>query len=289
MKCYLCKSKNILKKEGSLRDIVGIHIFECIECGLVFLDKQVTDDNYYKNSGMIKSFKESVASLTGGFNVKEKDIERNILHIKSICNIKNSNILDFGSGYGDFLIELKNNSPKYIAGIEIEDNVKKIYKDYNIDLFNDISEVDDNYFDIVTLFHCLAHIRNPIELLGKIIKKIKKGGKIIIETPNANDALVSLYKNRGFLNFTYQMCMLYYFTDNNLRYMAKYLDLDIDFIRFIQRYPISNTMYWLNNNLPSGQSKWGGILDNDNLQNAYENTLAKAGITDTLFIQFSKR
>lgn len=32
----------------------------------------------------------------------------------------------------------------------------------------------------------------------------------------------------------------------------------------------------------------GGVLDNDKLQSAYEDTLAKAGITDTLFIQFSK-
>lgn len=258
MKCYLCKSENITKKDRKLRDAVGIHIFECIDCGLIFLDKQITDNEFYKNGGMFKNFKESVASLTSGFNVKEKDLKRNISHIRSICNVKNSNILDFGSGYGNFLIELKNDNPKYIAGIEIENNVERIYKDHDIDLFTDISEVNDNYFDIVTLFYCLSYIKEPIELLEKIMKKLKKGGKIIIETPNANDALISLYKNNGFLNFTYHACMLYCFTADNLRYMAKYLGLNIDFIKFIQRYPISNTMYWLNNNLPSGQSKWGG-------------------------------
>ncbi|EAL5460046.1 class I SAM-dependent methyltransferase, partial [Campylobacter coli] len=46
--------------------------------------------------------------------------------------------------------------------------------------------------------------------------------------------------------------------------------------------------YWLNNNLPAGQKYWGSIIDNKNLQNVYEATLASIGATDTLFAQFSK-
>ncbi|EFP1605537.1 class I SAM-dependent methyltransferase, partial [Campylobacter jejuni] len=49
-----------------------------------------------------------------------------------------------------------------------------------------------------------------------------------------------------------------------------------------------NTLYWLNNNLPAGQKYWGSIIDNKNLQNAYEATLASIGATDTLFAQFGR-
>ncbi|EAH9101891.1 class I SAM-dependent methyltransferase, partial [Campylobacter jejuni] len=117
---------------------------------------------------------------------------------------------------------------------------------------------------------------------------LKKNGKIIIETPNANDALLDIYKNKGFSNFTYQKCMLYHFNKYSLYQIARKSSLDIDFIKHIQRYPLSNTLYWLNNNLPAGQKYWGSIIDNKNLQNAYEATLASIGATDTLFAQFSK-
>ncbi|ELJ8900047.1 methyltransferase domain-containing protein, partial [Campylobacter jejuni] len=148
--------------------------------------------------------------------------------------------------------------------------------------------IQNDSLDVVTLFHCIAHIHDPIMLLKKLSEKLKKNGKIIIETPNANDALLDIYKNKGFSNFTYQKCMLYHFNKYSLYQIARKSSLDIDFIKHIQRYPLSNTLYWLNNNLPAGQKYWGSIIDNKNLQNAYEATLASIGATDTLFAQFSK-
>ncbi|WP_238386831.1 MULTISPECIES: hypothetical protein [unclassified Campylobacter] len=73
-----------------------------------------------------------------------------------------------------------------------------------------------------------------------------------------------------------------------MKKLAQKANLRIDFIKCIQRYPLSNTLYWLSNNLPAGQKKWGHFLDNELLQRAYEDTLASLGATDTLIAQFSK-
>lgn len=61
----------------------------------------------------------------------------------------------------------------------------------------------------------------------------------------------------------------------------------VDFVKRIQRYPISNNLFWLAHNAPNGQKQWGSFIDNSLLQNAYEQTLASLGATDTLIAQFS--
>ncbi|EFS8146330.1 class I SAM-dependent methyltransferase [Campylobacter jejuni] len=287
MKCYICGSEHNIQKEGKVRDSSKINILECQDCGLVFLDKQETDDEYYKASGMRKDFKNSVEVLTLNQNLSLTDNERRIDFIKQNFS-KDINLLDFGSGLGHFLILAKENHFLNICGIELEERVKSVYFDHNITLYENLDYIQNDSLDVVTLFHCIAHIHDPIMLLKRLSEKLKKNGKIIIETPNANDALLDIYKNKGFSNFTYQKCMLYHFNKYSLYQIARKSSLDIDFIKHIQRYPLSNTLYWLNNNLPAGQKYWGSIIDNKNLQNAYEATLASIGATDTLFAQFSK-
>lgn len=117
--------------------------------------------------------------------------------------------------------------------------------------------------------------------------KLTKGGKIIIEVPNANDALLTIYKNKAFSEFTYWSPHIYLYNTYTLGLLAKKADLKIDFIKCIQRYPLSNTLYWLSNGMPGGHKEWGNFIDNNILQSSYESTLASLGATDTLIAQFS--
>lgn len=111
---------------------------------------------------------------------------------------------------------------------------------------------------------------------------------MIIEVPNADDALLSIYQNKAFQHFTYWSPHLYLYNPHTLRKLAQKAGLHVDFVKGIQRYPLSNTLYWLSFGKPAGQKVWGNFLDNPILQQAYENTLASLGATDTLIAQFSK-
>lgn len=62
----------------------------------------------------------------------------------------------------------------------------------------------------------------------------------------------------------------------------------MEFIKHIQRYPLSNHLYWLSQGKPGGHVKWGEFLDSKTLSNAYEAQLASLGATDTLIAIFSK-
>lgn len=52
-------------------------------------------------------------------------------------------------------------------------------------------------------------------------------------------------------------------------------------IKGVQRYPLSNHLYWLSKGKPGGQYEWD-ILDSPNLKASYEEVLAKLDCTDTL-------
>ncbi|WP_415578382.1 class I SAM-dependent methyltransferase, partial [Helicobacter burdigaliensis] len=140
---------------------------------------------------------------------------------------------------------------------------------------------------IITAFHVVEHLQDPIIILKELSACLKENGKMIIEVPNANDALLTIYKNKAFREFTYWSPHLYLYSLHTLRLLGEKADLKVEFVKCIQRYPLSNTLYWLSNGLPAGQKHWGNFIDNPILQNAYEQTLASLGTTDTLIAQFS--
>jgi hypothetical protein len=53
MNCYLRDSTNFETRPGSVRDNDQVKVFECSECGLVFLDcHEHINESFYQNSGM---------------------------------------------------------------------------------------------------------------------------------------------------------------------------------------------------------------------------------------------
>jgi hypothetical protein len=111
---------------------------------------------------------------------------------------------------------------------------------------------------------------------------------MIIETPNANDALLSFYKSEAFANFTYWGCHLYLFTQETLRTVAEKAGLKVNYISQYQRYPLSNHLYWLSNQKPGGHKIWD-CFNTPILKETYEGALAKLGLCDTLVMSVSKK
>ena len=100
-------------------------------------------------------------------------------------------------------------------------------------------------WDIVTAFHVVEHLSDPIKVLSELTNLLSKNGKLYIEVPNSEDALLTLYQNKAFQNFTYWSQHLYLFNSNNLKKIAKKIKLKVDWIKYVQRYSLSNHLYWL--------------------------------------------
>ena len=293
MQCYLCGSKKYFRREGKVRDNPAIDILECESCGLVFLSEQHTSDVFYTQGGMHNQQK--VYELTGRTDFINDMYKFNRARLEFVLDsIIGKDIVDFGSGYGGFLIQAKPFA-KSVLGIELESQVKPVYESHGIPLASSLKEVlskpltgGGGKYDLLTAFHVIEHLQDPITILKQLASLLKENGKMIIEVPNANDALLSIYKNKAFSEFTYWSPHLYLYNPHTLRKLGEKAGLKVDFVKCIQRYPLSNTLHWLSNGLPAGQKIWGGFLDSKILQESYESALASVGATDTLIAQFRK-
>ena len=195
--------------------------------------------------------------------------------------IVNKNLLDFGCGAGGFLLRAREIAES-VAGVELEKRLAPHFETNALSVCADINHFpSERKFDVLTAFHVVEYLPDPRHILEKFKKHLASTGKIVIEVPSANDALLTLYKSDPLSRFTYWSYHLYLFNAHTLSLLAKQAGLRVTYIKHIQRYPLSNHLYWLSRGKPGGHDHWT-FLDSPVLDAAYENTLARIGKTDTL-------
>ncbi len=272
--CYLCGAQSFSKRPGRVRDNPALQVLECNGCGLVFLSSfDHIDAGFYENSRM------HPAEFTVEDWLRETaaDDERRFRTFRPL--ITNRAVLDFGCGNGGFLCRASSVA-RAVAGVEPEKRLQTYFKRAQLQVFASIHEVQPT-FDVITLFHVLEHLPDPLSTLKELATKLNPGGRIIVEVPNANDALLSFYKNEAFSQFTYWSCHLFLFNQNTLTLLGAKADLEPQYIKQIQRYPLSNHLHWLAQNKPGGHVRWS-CLDSQELHAAYEKQLGLMGCCDTL-------
>ena len=281
MKCYLCNSTsfNLIKK--GVRDNNDLSILSCNNCGLVSLDSfNHIDENFYENSNMHST----KVDISNWLKETEKDDNRRYLDL--LEKIKNIKILDFGAGNGGFLFKAKEVAND-VFGIEPEMQFKSFFKKNKLNILNSLDELKSKKFDLITAFHVFEHLKEPLKILNDLMPHVSEKGEIIIEVPNCDDALLSYFNSDAFSNFTYWSQHLFLFNEKTLTDLVKKANYKINYINQVQRYPLSNHLYWLSKALPNGQSKYS-IFNNEKLNVEYEKVLKKEKICDTLLISISK-
>ena len=99
-------------------------------------------------------------------------------------------ILDIGAGVGDFLQVAKNDGWQTI-GIEPSDKAKTIAKSKGVSFVEDLSKLENNSFDIITMWHVLEHVPDLENQIKELKRLLKPNGTVIIAVPNfkSHDAL----------------------------------------------------------------------------------------------------
>jgi hypothetical protein len=134
---------------------------------------------------------------------------------------------------------------------------------------------------LITAFHVVEHLSDPIAVLKTLAEKLSKNGRMVVEVPSSGDALLTLYDSSAFQHFTYWSQHLFLFNAETLRHLANKAGLRIVSIQQYQRYPLSNHLHWLSQGEPGGHQKWA-FLDSPELKAAYANALASVAMCDTL-------
>ena len=156
---------------------------QCFNCGSVF-PRVAVGEKYYSRYYSPEYYRPSSINY---LNVFYQKINLTFLKLITKVVLKKGDVLDFGCGQGDFLLSLGNSYRKF--AVEINSRTVNILKkkDLSLTIVNDINDFKKSQkFDLVTAFHVLEHLPGPTVTVKKVTKKIKKGGYLIIATPNSN-------------------------------------------------------------------------------------------------------
>jgi 2-polyprenyl-3-methyl-5-hydroxy-6-metoxy-1,4-benzoquinol methylase len=283
--CYLCDCQESVLRPGSVRDNPTLQVLQCKNCGLVYLSSfdHITV-NHYEESGIHAN---DLLDVNEWLRMTRVDDKRRYEFVKK--KITNKTVLDFGCGVGGFLTQAEKSASK-VAGIELEKRLQSSFSTRGLSVFSNIQlaiEKGDKW-GIITAFHVIEHLPDPISILQELSSLLEEDGELIIEVPNSEDALLTLYKNTFFQKFTYWSQHLFLFNANTIKELIHKAELKVGWIKHIQRYSLSNHLYWLAHGQPGGHQKYS-FIDGERLNKEYENQLAALGKTDTIIIGIQKR
>ena len=208
-KCEICEGHFHQIYEGPIRDGAygGIKtssvIYECSDCKVQRLrEEDCIPDEFYQTGKYREFLKQSLESKKA--MKEQEELQDYTLEVLAPHSLKDLNILDIGCGAGTLLNRLKNITLNQI-GIEpclpyYESLTRKGFKIYPSlkEAIKDQAPVADFGFSIAVI----EHVKNPVEFLKQIKKLINPdGGKLVISTPNRNDILMNIIKEKIFKFF----------------------------------------------------------------------------------------
>lgn len=262
MKCYNC-GENLLKSTVvARRNEIRFNcynarkqIVKCNNCGLVQLIPQWSEkelENIYQGYNQQQDFV--------GQKVTSKRITP---YLQKYIKNKWEYILEVGCGAGDNLKILKSKGYKVI-GIDKDPSVcdnKLIFNiDYRLLEDKDLSYNRPQFIYGIQLFE---HLSNPIDFIERMVDHLKKFGILLLEFPNLEDPLLTLYNIKEFKQFYYRPDHHFFYTPDTILDMLYRNEVTWNCsIKRIQNYGLVNHINWLFRKKPTNLKINIPILDN---------------------------
>jgi 2-polyprenyl-3-methyl-5-hydroxy-6-metoxy-1,4-benzoquinol methylase len=188
---------------------VEYQVASCSDCGLLYTRpvpdadefRLLYDQSYmpYRIAGSGFNIQKpallSVAWLTEMFH-RTVQWERRL----ALRGSRPARILDVGCGVGDFLGSLAHLGWE-TYGTEISEAGAGLARARGIRAYRGeltAAGFPDDFFDVVTLWHVLEHVPDPLAQLAEIRRILKPEGLLVVEVPNARSATFSLTKEKWY-------------------------------------------------------------------------------------------
>ncbi len=173
--CLLCGSDALLVLDASA------NIKRCEACGYVFDDPRPTIEEisaYYSRPSKYDDWL--------GASQERESLWRRRLK-KLLRHRVGGDLLDIGTGIGQFL-KLAQPHFSSVTGTEVSSSAAQIARErYGQEVINDLLERIDfggQKFDVITLFHVLEHVHDPLAVVRKCHSLLRNEGLLVIAVPN---------------------------------------------------------------------------------------------------------
>lgn len=276
-KCVLCTddSKPSLIQENVKGDQNGVlKVVRCSTCGHSQLNPPSYSIDHYKEDGQVNFVVHDYGTpiekivehswIEAARRVKRFS-ERGI-SLEPRSPNKPLRVLDIGGGYGFFASELKRQFPDMQVQV-MEPSTKRaeLGRDYLTTRGEThpvpefvVEPLGDEFvarhrgsYDIVTMWHVLEHVTNPVEFLKLASELTSPEGVVCVEVPNVQDELMQL--SPAFRDRNYMIEHISYFSRHTLETVARKAVPESEVsIGGYQRYGIFNYFHWIHFNKPQG-------------------------------------
>jgi len=289
-KCFICDCKELLVVfNGKIRSgafgrmtTEDYKVFECLGCGVKFLDKFLNQD-FYTSIEYRENYNDS--SSVDTYHQIHDNGETDKVYKIGLDNFRNKKVADFGTGGGTFLDVVSAVAKKTFAiepaGFFHSDlKVKHKVFSYGSELVHSGETID-----IATSFDVLEHVESPLDFLKEINSSLIDGGVMYLMTPNFNEILND-FGLEEFEKFNYRTAHYYYFCEKSIGNLLKLAGFKNFKISFHHKYDASNLLYWLKDGKPTGKNKYN-FFDSD-FNSYYKNYLISKGKASHLWIRAEK-
>ncbi|EQB01418.1 hypothetical protein V475_16445 [Sphingobium baderi LL03] len=270
--CLICgnKDKYTPVQETILGDQKGEMIaVECGECAHTQLFPPQYDVAFYESDGQVNNVVKHYGTpqkTLFDHSFIEARRRRERFGDRGIRLSENMKLLDIGGGYGFFGGEMARSFPNAeitvlepsqtrteIGAVQMAENGIRPPQFQVGVLDQDFADRNRGVFDIVTMWHVLEHVPDPVGLLNLAMQIVKPDGALCVEVPNLHDDTIML--SEAFRNRSFMEEHVSYFSPATLRSTALRADRDAAVELYgYQRYGIFNYFHWIHFNKPQGAS-----------------------------------
>lgn len=224
--CPVCKETSAQTLYGGISvDQNEYDLVECNNCSHYYtkFHNEIDIESYYNDKDY--SVRDTRRSIF--FRIQKLEYQRVVKKIRKFTS--GHRLLDFGSGKGIFL-SLARSEFTNVAGIETSgpraEYAKSVFGlNVSTDFYTE-GRVDNEEFDVITMFHVLEHIPEAKKLLQNLYSQnLSKSGVAVIEVPNFS-SWQARWAKRHWLHIDIPR-HISHFTDLNLEKLVNELDYKI--------------------------------------------------------------
>ena len=188
MPCLVCGHD----KKDNLYEV----LLQCSDCGYIWADLNVTDEQLKKLYDRNYFFGEEYADYLKEEKALRKNFSRNLKLLSRYC--PSGRMLEIGSAYGFFLDMAREHYE--VEGVELNEDAchhAKSQFDLNVACTDFLKQdLPEGQYDIIVMWATIEHLKDPDLYMEKIKRLLKPGAIFACTAPDIGSVLAGIQKEK---------------------------------------------------------------------------------------------